>query len=75
MVKNPPAKSGGIRDGGSISRSGRSPGGVHGNPLQYSCLKNSMNRGTWPSVKSMGSQRTAHDLATKPPMQKTVFQQ
>ena len=32
---------------GSISGSGRSPGGGHGNPLQYSCLKNPMNRGAW----------------------------
>ena len=32
---------------GSISEWGRSPGGEHGNPLQYSCLKNSMDRGAW----------------------------
>ena len=34
-------------DLGSISGSGRSPGGGHGNPLQYSCLENSMDRGAW----------------------------
>ena len=34
-------------DSGSIPESGRSPGGGHGNPLQYSCLKNLMNRGAW----------------------------
>ena len=34
-------------DAGSISGSGRSPGGGHGNPLQYSCLENSMDRGSW----------------------------
>ena len=34
-------------DPGSISGLGRSPGGVHGNPLQYSCLENSMDRGSW----------------------------
>ena len=34
-------------DVGSILGSGRSPGGGHGNPVQYSCLENSMNRGTW----------------------------
>ena len=34
-------------DLGSIPRSGRSPGEVHGNPLQYSCLENLMDRGTW----------------------------
>ena len=40
VVKNPPANAGDIRDLGSISGSGRSPGGEHGNPLQYSCLEN-----------------------------------
>ena len=34
-------------DAGSISGSGRSPGGGHGNPLQYSCLENPMERGVW----------------------------
>ena len=38
VVKHLPANSGDIRDMGSISGSGRSPGGEHGNPLQYSCL-------------------------------------
>ena len=36
-IKSPPAKAGDLRDAGSIPRSGRSPGGGHGNPLQYSC--------------------------------------
>ena len=40
MVKNPPANAGDIRDTGSIPESGRSPGGEHGNPFQYSCLEN-----------------------------------
>ena len=47
MVKNPPASARDIRDSGSIPRSGRSPGGGKGNPLQYSCLENSMDRGAW----------------------------
>ena len=47
VVKNPPANAGDIRDTGSIPGSGRSPGGGHGNPLQYSCLENPMNRGAW----------------------------
>ena len=47
MVKNLPANVGDIRDVGSIPRSGRSPGGEHGNPLQYSCLENPMDRGAW----------------------------
>ena len=38
VVKNPPANAGDVRDLGSIPGSGRSPGGGHGNPLQYSCL-------------------------------------
>ena len=47
MVKNLPASAGHIRDTGSIPRSGRSPGGGHGNPLQYSCLENPIDRGAW----------------------------
>ena len=38
VVKNPPANAGDIRDPGLIAESRRSPGGGHGNPLQYSCL-------------------------------------
>ena len=44
MVKNLPAVQG---DTGSVPGSGRSPGGGHGNPLQYSCLENPMDRGAW----------------------------
>ena len=47
VVKNLPASVGDIRDIGSISGLGRSPGGGHGNPLQYSCLGNPMDRGAW----------------------------
>ena len=46
-VKNLPTSAGDIRDVGSISGFGRSPGGGHGNPLQYSCLENDMDRGAW----------------------------
>ena len=47
-VKNLPANAGDIRDVGSVPGSGRSPGGGHGNPLQYySCLENTMDRGAW----------------------------
>ena len=45
MVKNPLAAAGDVRDAGLISRSGRSPGGGNGNPLQCSCLENPMDRG------------------------------
>ena len=47
MVKNLPANAGDIRDRGLIPGSGRSSGGGNGNPLQYSCLENSMDRGAW----------------------------
>ena len=47
MVKNPPANVGDLRDEGLIPGLGRSPGGGHGNPLQYSCLENPMDRGAW----------------------------
>ena len=47
MVKNPPAKARDIGDAGSISGSGRSPGGGNGNPLQNLCLEDPMDRGTW----------------------------
>ena len=47
VVKNPPAIAGDIRDTGSIPGLGRSAGGGHDNPLQYSCLENSMDRGAW----------------------------
>ena len=47
VIKNPPANAGEKRDVGSIPGSGRSPGGGHGIPLQYSCLENPMDRGAW----------------------------
>ena len=50
VVKNPPDNEGDIRDVGSIPGLGRSPGGWHGNPLQYSCLENPMDRGAWQAV-------------------------
>ena len=59
--KESPANAG---DVGSISKSGRFPGEGNGNPLQYSCLRDPMDRGAWPS---MGSQGVRHDLGTKPP--------
>jgi len=47
VVKNPPANARDARDTASIPESGRCPGGGNGNPLQYSCLENSMGRGAW----------------------------
>ena len=51
VVKNPPANAGDARDESSIPGSGRSPGEGNGNPLQYSCLGNPMDRGAcWATV-------------------------
>ena len=47
VVKNSPANAGDRRDMGSIPGSGRSPGGEHGSPLQYSYLENPMDKGAW----------------------------
>ena len=57
VVKNLLANAGHIRDMGSISGWGRSPGGGHGNPFQYPCLENSMDRG--------GRWTTVHRVARK----------
>ena len=64
VVKNLPASSLDIRDVGLIPGSVRSPGGVYGSPLQYSCLKNSMDRGAlgyspWDRKESNATQHTA----------------
>ena len=55
VVKNPTAKAGDISDMGLIPGWGRSPGGGHGNSLQYSFLENPMDRGAW--------QATVHRVA------------
>ena len=47
VVKSPPANAGDVKDAGLIPGLGRSPGGGHGDPLQYSCLENPMDRGDW----------------------------
>ena len=57
VIKNPLANGGVIRDVGSIPGSGRSPGGGHGNPFQYSCLENPMDKR---SLKA-----TAHRVTTE----------
>ena len=60
VVKNPPPSAGEARDTGSIPGSGRSSGGGHGNPLQYSCLENPRNRGARGATVH-GLQRVGHD--------------
>ena len=47
VVKNPAARTGEVRDAGLTLEAGRFLGGGHGNPLQYSCLENPMDRGVW----------------------------
>ena len=54
IVQNPPASAGDSGDTCSIPGSGRCPGEVNGNPLQYSCLENTMGRGTWQATVQGG---------------------
>ena len=61
VVQNQPASPG---DAGLIPGSGRYLGEVNGNPFQYSCLKNPMDRGAY-QVKLKGSQKVGHGLVTK----------
>ena len=64
MVKNSPVDTGEVGDMGSIPGSGRSPGDGNGNPLHYSCLENSMDRGVWWAIVHgvTQSQREVHIL-------------
>ena len=65
VIKNPPANAGEAGDKGLIPGSGRSPGGGNDNPLQYSYLENSMERGAW-QAKIQGvaeSDTTEHSIA------------
>ena len=64
MVKNPPANAGNTGDTGSIPRWGRSPGGGHGKPLQYSCPENPIDRGTV-AYSPQDHKRVGCNLATK----------
>ena len=58
-VKNLPANAGDTRDMGSVPGLGRSPGGGHGNPLQYSCLENPVDRGAqWATVHEVSKSQT-----------------
>ena len=61
MVKNPPANAGDARDADLNPRLRRSPGVGNGNPLQYSCLEDSMDRGAARKLQSMGSQNVRHN--------------
>ena len=61
VVKNSPAKAGDTGDMDLIPGSGRSSGGGHDNPLQYSCLEKPWTEEPVGYIQSMGSQRTGHD--------------
>ena len=66
VVNNPSTNPGDIRDTGSIPGSGRSPGGGHRNPLQYSCLENPMDRGTcWAMIHRVTKSWTWLNWRTK----------
>ena len=58
VVKSLPAKAGDAGDAGSIPGPGRSPGGGHGNSLQYSCLENPTDRGAWLATAPEGRQES-----------------
>ena len=62
MVKNPPVNAG---DTGSIPSPGRSPGEGNGNPLQYYCLGNPMDRGAWQAKVHGAAKELDTDLITK----------
>ena len=66
VVKNLPANAGDVRDARSIPGLGRSPGGWHGNPLQYPCLENPMDRGAWWAIiHGVAQSRTLSNVAHK----------
>ena len=67
VVKNLAANAGDLRHAGSIPGSGRSPGGRNGNPLQYSCLENPMDRGAWGATvhRVVQSQTRLKQLSTQ----------
>jgi len=64
VVKTPPVNAGDVRDAGSIPGLERPSGGGHGNPLQYSCLENPMDRGAWqatvPGVAELDTRMFTH---------------
>ena len=73
MVKKLPAYAGGVRDMGSILGLRRLPGGGHGNPLQYSCLENPMDRGAC-ELQSIDLSVLAHACMALPNANKDVEQ-
>ena len=70
VVKNLPANAGDKRDAGSIPELGRYPGEGNGNPLQYSCLDNAMDRQAWLSI---GLQRVRHNWSDLAGMHTKIY--
>ena len=65
VVKNLPSDAGESRDTDSIPELGRSPGVKHGNPLQYSCLENPMDRGAWWATVHQGVAKSQTQLGNR----------
>ena len=73
VVNNPPDNAGDVRAAGLIPGLGRSPGGRHGNPLQYSCLENPMDRGAgWATVYRVAKSRDRTEVTLHSPCLQTV---
>ena len=68
-TKEPACQCRSIRDAGSIPRSRRSSGGGHGNPIEYSCLENPMNRGAWQAIVHRVTESNMTEARTHPPCQ------
>ena len=68
-----PAKAGNLRDVGLIPGSGRSSGGEHGNPFQYSCLENPMDRGAWRAMVHGVAESDMTEATLAPTELLTVF--
>ena len=66
MIKNPPANAGEARNAGLIPESGRSPGEGNGNPLQYCCLENPVDREAWQATFHEVN-KVRRNLVTIPP--------
>ena len=80
MIKDTPVNAGDSRDVGSIPGLGRSPGLGNGNPLQYSCQENSMDRGAWWATvhevaeSDMTEHARTQDIIETPPLPTFSFQ-
>ena len=73
VVKNPSVNTGDKRDTSSVPGMTRSPGGWHGNPLQYSCLENSMIRGAWRATVHSVAQSWTHLMRRADSFEKTLM--